>query len=152
MLHAPDFLGYEDAIQLAKDHPEIVEKTLKLKKIGNDLVSLLGGREIHPINVKVGGFYRVPTKKELRKIVDDLKWARDASYDTVKLTATFTFPEFEQDYEFVALSHPAEYPLTKASCSNKDWIYHTGEGPELCGRTRRSKCFNQGFVRDPIIW
>jgi coenzyme F420-reducing hydrogenase alpha subunit len=51
MLHAPDFLGYPDAIHMAKDHPEAVQRALRLKKTGNDLVALLAGREIHPINV-----------------------------------------------------------------------------------------------------
>lgn len=120
MLHAPDFLGYEDAIQLAKDYPQVVEKALKLKKIGNDLMTLIGGREIHPVNLKVGGFYRVPTKKELSTIAEDLKWARDTSYETVKLVATFPMPDFEQDYEFVALRHPDEYAIIEGRLvSNK---------------------------------
>ncbi|HYA71421.1 MAG TPA: nickel-dependent hydrogenase large subunit, partial [Thermoplasmata archaeon] len=67
LLHAPDFLGYEDAIQLAKDHPEAALRGLQLKKIGNALMTLLGGREIHPINVRVGGFYRAPTVNELKE-------------------------------------------------------------------------------------
>ncbi len=113
LLHAPDFLGYEDAIRMAPDFPEAVERALKLKKIGNDLMTIVGGREIHPINVRVGGFYRVPTKKELAPIVERLKWARDAAVETVKLTATLSFPDFEQDYEFVALRHPDEYPLNE---------------------------------------
>jgi len=113
MLHAPDFLGYESAIHMAKDHPELVQKALKLKKIGNELVTFLGGREIHPINVRVGGFYKVPTKSELQRLVEDLKWARDASYDLVRWTGTLEFPDFEQDYEFVALRHPDEYPFNE---------------------------------------
>ncbi len=113
MLHAPDFLGYQDAIQMAKDHGDAVKKALKLKKIGNELVTLVGGREIHPINLKVGGFYSVPTKKELEGLVDRLKWARDAAVETVQLTATFPFPEFERDYEFVALRHGSEYPFNE---------------------------------------
>ena len=113
MLHAPDFLGYESAIHMAKDHPELVQKALKLKKIGNELVTFLGGREIHPINVRVGGFYKVPTKSELQRLVEDLKWARDASYDLVRWTGTLEFPDFEQDYEFVALRHPYEYPFNE---------------------------------------
>ncbi len=113
MLHAPDFLGYEDAIRMAADHAEAVQRGLKLKKTGNDLVALLGGREIHPISVRVGGFYRVPTKKELQTISDKLKWARDAALETVRWTATLPFPEFEQDYEFVALHHPKEYALNE---------------------------------------
>ncbi len=109
MLHAPDFLGYEDVIQVAKDHPAVVQQALRLKKIGNDIVTLLGGREIHPINVKVGGFYKVPTKKELNSLVENLKWAQDAALDMIKFTSTLSFPDFEQDYEFVALRHPDEY-------------------------------------------
>lgn len=111
MLHAPDFLGYEDAIQMAKDHPEAVKNALKLKKIGNDLMILLGGREIHPINLKVGGFYKVPTKKQLLEMVEPLKWALNTSIETVKFTAGLTFPELERDYEFVSLRHPDEYPI-----------------------------------------
>jgi len=111
MLHAPDFLGYEDAIQIAKDHPAIVEQALKLKKIGNDLMVLLGGREIHPINIRVGGFYKVPTKAELDRMVKPLEWALETALQTVKWTATLPFPEFERDYEFVSLRHPDEYPL-----------------------------------------
>jgi coenzyme F420-reducing hydrogenase alpha subunit len=94
MLHAPDFLGYQDVLQMAKDHGDAVKKALKLKKIGNELVTLLGGREIHPINLKVGGFYRLPTKQELNTLVEKLKWARDAAVDTVQLVSTFPFVVF----------------------------------------------------------
>ena len=111
MLHAPDFLGYQDAIQMAKDYPKEVQRGLELKKIGNELVTLLGGREIHPINVRVGGFYKVPTKRQLAPLVERLKWARDAAVETTRLVGTFRFPKFEQDYEFVALRHPDEYPF-----------------------------------------
>ena len=113
MLHAPDFLGYPDAIQMARDHREVVEQGLRLKKIGNRIVTLLGGREIHPISAAVGGFYKVPIKSQLRELEDDLKWAMEASLATVKLVAGFEFPEFEQDYEFVALSHPEDYPFNE---------------------------------------
>ena len=120
MLHAPDFLGYADAIEMARDHGDKVTKALRLKKIGNTLMTVLGGREIHPISVCVGGFYKVPTRSELRDLVEDLNWARDTAIETVRLVATFPFPDFEQDYEFVALSHRDEYPLNKGRLvSNK---------------------------------
>jgi len=112
-LHAPDFLGYESAIHMAKDHAAVVQSALKLKKIGNDIVTLVGGREIHPINVRVGGFYRVPTKGELEPLAERLKWAQDAALETIRLVATLDFPSFERDYEFVALHHPDEYPFNE---------------------------------------
>ncbi len=120
MLHAPDFLGYPDVVHMAKDFPEVVEKALKLKRIGNDIVKTIGGREIHPINVKVGGFYKVPQKKDLKQLREDLLWARDAAIDTVKFTSTLTFPDFEQDYEFISLCHETEYPFNEGRIkSNK---------------------------------
>jgi len=120
LLHAPDFLGYEDAIRMAKDHPQEVQRGLRLKKAGNGIVSLLGGREIHPVNVRVGGFYKVPSKRELSTLTEELKWAREAALDTVRWVATFSFPEFERDYEFVALRHPDEYPFNEGRLvSNK---------------------------------
>src|SRR5271157_5581550 len=101
MLHAPDFLGYPDVIAMARDHRAVVEKALRLKKIGNRIVTLLGGREIHPVSAAVGGFYKVPTENELRGLVDDLKWSLEASVKTARAVAGFEFPEFEQNYEFV---------------------------------------------------
>lgn len=120
MLHAPDFLGYESAIHLAKDYPELVQRGLRLKKIGNRILSLIGGREVHPINIRVGGFYKLPTRQELRSLLDDLYWAVDAAAETASWAATLTFPNFEQDYEFVALHHPTEYPMNQGRIvSNK---------------------------------
>ena len=113
MLHAPDFLGYPDAIAMAQDHRETVEQALRLKKAGNALMATLGGREIHPISVTVCGFHKTPAKSELRAFTDELQWARDASLATVRTVAGFDFPDFEQDYECVALSPPDEYPLNE---------------------------------------
>jgi sulfhydrogenase subunit alpha len=113
MLHAPDFLGYQDVIGIARNDRALVEKALRLKKIGNRIVALLGGREIHPISAAVGGFHKTPTKPQLLDLYDDLRWALDASVETVRWTAGLEFPDFEQDYEFVALRHPAEYALNE---------------------------------------
>lgn len=113
MLHAPDFLGYPSAIEMAKDHREVVQMGLKLKKIGNDIGNFLGGREIHPINIKVGGFYKVPKKKDFAKLKEDLQWAADASEKTIQWVSQLDFPEFEQDYEFVSLRHEDEYPMNE---------------------------------------
>jgi|TARA_Y100000310_G_scaffold345540_1_gene466256 coenzyme F420-reducing hydrogenase alpha subunit len=113
MLHAPDFLGYQDAIQLAGDKPELVKMALRLKKAGNELVRLLGGREIHPINNKVGGFYKVPEKQDFAPLLEELKWAKDASIEAVKVANSLECPDFDQDYEFIALHHPDEYPFNE---------------------------------------
>jgi len=121
MLHAPDFLGYPDAIAMAGDHSDAVRNGLALKKTGNELLRLLGGREIHPVNVRPGGFYRVPQRSELAQITENLKAARDQAIGLVRWVATFPFPDFERDYEFVALRHTDEYPFNEGRIvSNRD--------------------------------
>ncbi len=113
MLHAPDFLGYPDGIAMAGDHRPIVERGLRLKKVGNQIMTIMGGREIHPVSAAVGGFYKAPSKSALAELVDNLTWALDASLDTARWVSSFEFPDFEQDYEFVSLSHPEEYPFNE---------------------------------------
>lgn len=113
MLHAPDFLGYPDAIQMARDHSDVVQRGLRLKKTGNEVLRVVGGREVHPINVRVGGFYKVPSRHDLEPVAEQLKWARDAALETVRFVAGLPFPDFEQDYLFVALRHVDEYPFNE---------------------------------------
>jgi len=111
LLHAPDFLGLPDALELAKTDRALVEKALRLKKIGNDILEIVGGRAVHPINLKVGGFFKTPPKAKIRALAEDLKWALQASLETVKLVGGFDFPAIEQNYQFVALRHEDEYAI-----------------------------------------
>jgi coenzyme F420-reducing hydrogenase alpha subunit len=111
LLHAPDFLGYPDALSLAKDHPAAVRQGLALKKAGNELMTIIGGREIHPVNVRVGGFYRLPSPEELDRMKALLQAALPLAEATVLFAAGLTFPKIEEEYEFVSLRHPEEYPM-----------------------------------------
>ncbi len=113
LLHAPDFLGYPDAIHLAKDHPEAVQRGLELKKAGNAIMRLLGGREIHPVNVRVGGFYRTPSREEAEGLRPTVRRALELAEETVRFVATLPFPDVEENYEFVSLAHPREYPMNE---------------------------------------
>jgi coenzyme F420-reducing hydrogenase alpha subunit len=121
MLHAPDFLGFPDGIQMAREHGDMVRSGLTLKKAGNELMRVLGGREIHPVNVKAGGFYRVPSRAELAPVAESLTHAHELAVSLVRWVAAFRFPHFERDYEFVALRHPDEYPFNEGRLvSNRD--------------------------------
>lgn len=115
MLHAADFLGFQDVIQMAKEYPDIVKKGLRLKKAGNEIIRLLGGREIHPINVKVGGFYHLPSRAEILGLKESLLQAREDAREVVAWVNTFTFPQLDKEYECVALTNPDEYPMARGS-------------------------------------
>lgn len=113
MLHLPDFLNVESIVGIAREHKELVAQALALKKAGNHLVALIGGREVHPINVKVGGFYRLPPKERAAQVLGQLRASRPFAVDAVRLAATLPFPDLEVDYECVALRHPDEYPMNE---------------------------------------
>lgn len=113
LLHAPDFLGYPSGIAMAADFRAEVERGLRLKKLGNRLVEVVGGRAVHPVNVRVGGFYRAPTLAEMHSLRDELRWAIDAATDITRWVATLPMPDHEVPHgtTMVALRHPTEYPM-----------------------------------------
>lgn len=111
LLHAPDFLGYESGLAMAADHPDAVNRGLRLKKHGNQLLEVLGGRAIHPINVAVGGFYRVPRRDELAALIPDFEWGLQAAVEAARWAARLPCPEFSRAYDMVCLVHPEEFPF-----------------------------------------
>jgi coenzyme F420-reducing hydrogenase alpha subunit len=113
MLHAPDFLGFESGISMAARHRDVVERGLRMKKIGNRVLEVLGGRAVHPINVAVGGFYRSPRVADMRAMLPDLQWGLAAAVETFRWAAGFDFPTLEVEYETVSLRHPSEYPMNE---------------------------------------
>jgi sulfhydrogenase subunit alpha len=112
MLHLPDFLGYESAISMAQDHGTEVKRSLRIKKAGNDIVCLLGGRSVHPVGVCVGGFHSAPDPLRIAELLPEVKFCLDDMCDlTLTLAKIVKFPELERDYEFVALCPDNEYPM-----------------------------------------
>ncbi len=115
MLHAPDFLGYPGAVEMARDHRAIVERGLALRRTANAIMATLGGRSIHPVNVRVGGFYRVPTPAELRPLAEQLRTTLDLAVETVRWVAGFEFPDFSCDHELLALRDPGVYAIERGT-------------------------------------
>jgi len=115
MLHAPDFLGYPSVVEMAAEHRQIVERGLALRGAGNAIMELLGGRSIHPVNVRVGGFYRAPSPAELAPLARQLHSALPLALDTVRWVAGFDFPDFTCPHELLALADPGRYPIERGT-------------------------------------
>ena len=115
MLHAPDFLGYPGVVEMAADHREIVERGLALRRAGNAIMEQLGGRAVHPVNVRVGGFYRVPPASELVPLAALLRGALADALDTVRWVSGFDFPDFSCAHELLSLQQPGRYPIEQGT-------------------------------------
>jgi len=104
----PDYKGYSSAISMASDYKSVISKALKLKALGNDILIAVGGREVHPFTCVVGGFSRMPDKKELGILLKRLKEAKKDVLETAKLFTSLKYPKFERETQHFAL-HPDKY-------------------------------------------
>jgi coenzyme F420-reducing hydrogenase alpha subunit len=120
LLAAPDFLGFGNVIEMAKAYPAEVRRGLKLQALGNDLITLFGGRSVHPVGVCVGGFRRAPEPAEVEAIVQRLEEALPEAAALVDWCASLKLPDDEQVFTSVALSHPEEYAIGEGClCSDQ---------------------------------
>lgn len=122
LLNAPDFFGAASGIELSQRFPDQIRRGLQLKKYGNRLLERLGGRAIHPVNARVGGFYRLPSREALASLIPQFEWGLQAAIETVQWVAGFPFDDFEQDYTFVALTHPDEYAMNEGEIQSSDGL------------------------------
>ena len=118
LLAAPDFLGFSNVIETAQKHPQVVRRGLALQALGNDLIRLYGGRSVHPVGVRVGGFYRAPSLVRIREIREKLRAALPETEALVPWTAGIKVPHDEQDFVSVAMQHPVEYPMSAAGSAS----------------------------------
>ena len=119
-LVAPDFFGAGSVFPLVRTHKEVVVRALSLKKLANDLCDVVGGRTVHPIRCKVGGFSCLPKVSELEQIRSRLEAARSEVDKTVDLFTTLTIPPFERETEYIAISSKTEYPLYEGVLCSSD--------------------------------
>ncbi|EEG78430.1 Ni/Fe hydrogenase subunit alpha [Dethiobacter alkaliphilus] len=111
MLAAPDFLGYESVISMAEDFPDEVKLALDLKRLGNDITALIGGREVHPVTPRVGGFSDLPSQEALKQAAERLEAALEGGMAAAKLVGGLSVPDMSWDFTSVALSDKKEYAV-----------------------------------------
>ncbi|GAA0680045.1 Ni/Fe hydrogenase subunit alpha [Marinobacterium maritimum] len=111
LLALPDFLGFDNAIAMAEQYPDEVKRGLKLQGLGNALIRLFGGRSVHPVGARLGGFHHAPAPEEVATLVAKLKEARDDARELTQFCAGLPLPDDPQEFICVALHHPDRYAM-----------------------------------------
>ncbi|MGM0812708.1 Ni/Fe hydrogenase subunit alpha [Thioalkalivibrio sp.] len=111
LLALPDFLGFDNAIAMAGKHPDAVRRGLRLQRLGNDLIRLFGGRSVHPVGMRMGGFHRGPDPERAAAVLRELRSAMADAEALVAFTASLPLPDDEQEFVSVALRHDSEYAM-----------------------------------------
>lgn len=122
MLHAPDYLGVSSVIEMAQEHGKMVELGLRLKRTGNHILEVMGGREVHPVNARVGGFWRLPDRAEWEPVLEDVSRAREDAEHLFKWVSSFTIPLVSTPYDFVALVPRDCYPFCEGSITSSSGL------------------------------
>jgi coenzyme F420-reducing hydrogenase alpha subunit len=113
LLALPDYLGFDSVIGMAGKYPDEVRRGLKLQGLGNRIIDRIGGRSVHPVSVRAGGFTAAPRLEEMQALHADLNAALQDAEDLLRWTCTLPLPDDEQDFTCVALQHPDEYPMNE---------------------------------------
>jgi coenzyme F420-reducing hydrogenase alpha subunit len=122
-LAAPDFLGVGSVFPLIETNPEVVNIALRLKKMANDMVRIIGGRAVHPITTVVGGFTKLPTEDEMYQMRDMLKSAYPDLEKSLKILKTLKMPSFERETEYLSITDKNDYALYDGDIKSSDgWI------------------------------
>jgi sulfhydrogenase subunit alpha len=119
-LAAPDFLGVGSVIPLVKTHPAVVSIAVNMKKVGNEIVRIIGGRAVHPITTVVGGFTKLPAEERLLEIKEMLKSLYPDLETSLKVFKTLKIPAFERETEYISLSDKYEYALYDGDIKSSD--------------------------------
>ena len=108
---APDFVNLESFVPLTASAPELVQRALKLKHLGNDLCTMIGGRPVHPITPMVGGFSDDVSSAELRHLSELLFEAVADAAATVELFGEIVTERFDTAGEMLALHDDELYAV-----------------------------------------
>jgi len=112
LLAAPDFFGYASALEMAGGYPEEVRRGMRLQALGNEIMALFGGRAVHPVGARVGGFHRAPAARDVADLHGRLEAALPEAADLVRWCAAIDLPDSSQDFPSVAL-RGADYPMNR---------------------------------------
>ena len=119
-LAVPDFLGVQSVLPLAKNHPEVVKRALRLKKLANDYTALFGGRMLHPMANTLKGWRRLPDMDAVAALRKRMLEAIPDIEETVRIAKTLKIPHYERETEYVSLKHPDEYALYDGDVFSSD--------------------------------
>ncbi len=120
MLVAPDLLGLDSVIPLAKTAPDVLYRALRMKKMAGNLCGIICGRHTHPIAMTVGGFSHFPSKDELNLLAEELFKLQADVVATIELFQGLQVPDFERDTEFMALVNDKEYCFIDGAIASSD--------------------------------
>lgn len=157
-LALPDFLGFTNAIEMAKVHPDVFQRGVKIQGFGNQIMSLLGGRSVHPIGLKVGGFEGLPKLEELKALLKTAEEMHHLTKSLVELCASLDRPDYSHDFDYVSLKSDLIYPINDGQITSasglsivpEQYCDHFAEHPESHSTALYSLVNGRNYLVGPL--
>ncbi|MFO8016924.1 MAG: Ni/Fe hydrogenase subunit alpha [Candidatus Woesearchaeota archaeon] len=123
ILALPDYFGYDSAIAMASKYRDKIQMALRLKQLGNELVTVVGGREIHPITAVVGGFSKIPEQERLDQLLEKFRKLRPYAEKTVDIFSKLKYPKLKRDSQaFAFVNDKHSFYKGKINCVGGECI------------------------------
>jgi sulfhydrogenase subunit alpha len=110
-LSLADFLDIENDLNLVEKYPEESKEAIQLREYGMAIVKIIGGRVVHPLTNETGGFKKVPSHEEIRKLIEQGEKILPMSLKFAEFFKTIKLPEFSRETEYVCLEKNGEYAI-----------------------------------------
>ncbi|MCX8195192.1 MAG: nickel-dependent hydrogenase large subunit [Candidatus Micrarchaeota archaeon] len=116
----PDIMNADSVLEIAERDRSLIEKALEVKSAGNELSKLVAGRSVHAPYPQVGGFTKVPSNDDARKMAHILHHAREHAIEFVELFRE-RMPFFSRKTHFIALKNPNYEFIGGELCSSEGY-------------------------------
>jgi coenzyme F420-reducing hydrogenase alpha subunit len=122
-LSLADLLDIENDLNLVKEYPEESRKAIKIREYGTEIVKIIGGRTVHPLTNEVGGFKKVPTTDEIRKLIMKGEEILPIALELATFFRTLKTPVFSRPTEYISLAEKKEYAIYDGDIVSNKGLY-----------------------------
>lgn len=110
-----DFSNIENDFDVLKRFPKEAKASLAIRDFSLKATKIIGGRAIHPMSLRVGGFTVLPKKENLAALANDYPAVLESALILAKLFKKLDYPVLERKTEFLSTLPKNEYPLYRAN-------------------------------------
>lgn len=104
-----DFFKLENDLDLMERFPKETKAALKIRDFSLRIVKTIGGRTVHPVTPTIGGFLKLPSKNEVKKLLKGYDSVTESARLLLSLVKDIDYPQLKRETIYTSLFSQKEY-------------------------------------------
>ncbi|MGB9703331.1 MAG: Ni/Fe hydrogenase subunit alpha [Candidatus Micrarchaeales archaeon] len=96
----PDIFKKDSLLEI--EDVDLIKDCFDVKEAGNQICKVVGGRAVHPTNITIGGFLKIPKEEELKNVLKILKNTREKVLKLIQIFYSQS-ENFERETIYIAI-------------------------------------------------